>query len=97
MALTNTQYDYIMRGYELRQRTRRLLIEERQQKLYDKSPPLRSADQQSSSVAGRRGKLFLDGDTDAATPKGRDCAAKPRKSLPDTGLGLSCRLFNPPL
>ncbi|GHU41160.1 DNA replication protein DnaC [Clostridia bacterium] len=65
MALTNTQYDSIMRSYEKRQRTRRILIEKRQQELYDKSSPFRETEVQMSSVALSFGRLFLEGDTTA--------------------------------
>ncbi len=65
MALTNSQYDQIMRTYEARQRDARLRLEKRKQTIYAKVPAIRELDEQIATVSVQQARLLLDGDTHA--------------------------------
>lgn len=62
MALTNAQYEEIMRGYQQRQLENRRLTEERQQEIYQKFPKLKEINDciASYSVEATRKKLSDD-------------------------------------
>ncbi len=65
MALTNSQYDRIMRDYEEKQRRSRLQLEEKKAEIYRKIPSLHALEETIASVSVRQARLMLDGDTHA--------------------------------
>ena len=67
MALTNAQYDEIMRGYEQRQTENRHRLELRTKEIYEKEPRLTLLDDEISSTSVSSARLLLSGDE--ADPK----------------------------
>ena len=65
MALTNAQYDEIMRDYDRRQLSNRRLLDERKSEVYRKIPRLQEIDASVASSSVRRARLLLDGDADS--------------------------------
>lgn len=49
MALSNSQYNAVMRGYEERQRLQRRAMEARTQEIYQKIPQIQELDRQIST------------------------------------------------
>lgn len=62
MALSNAQYDEIMRGYQNRQLRNRHLTQERLDKIYAKVPQLKSINEQIASVSVEAARKKLDDD-----------------------------------
>ena len=62
MALTNAQYDEIMRGYEQRQTENRHRLELRTKEIYEKEPRLTLLDDEISSTSVSSARLLLSGD-----------------------------------
>ena len=65
MALSNSQYNAVMRGYEERQRLQRRAMEARTQEVYKKIPQIQELDRQISSRAADCARRVLGGDTKA--------------------------------
>ena len=65
MALTNSQYDQIMRGYEEKQRISRLRLDEKKSEIYAKVPAIRALDDEIATFSIRQARLLLDGDSHA--------------------------------
>ncbi len=65
MALTNSQYDQIMRGYEEKQRKARLARLEKLEKAYQAAPALRGIDGEIAEACVNQARLLLDGDAGA--------------------------------
>ena len=65
MALSNSQYDEIMRDYDRRQLNNRHLLEERKKEVYDRIPRIQQIDASVASAAVQKAKLLLDGDHNA--------------------------------
>lgn len=65
MALTNSQYDQIMRSYEEKQRLSRLRLEQKKNEIYAKVPAIRTLDDRIAECSIRHARLLLDGDTHA--------------------------------
>lgn len=65
MALTNTQYNSIMREYEERQRKNRRLLEARTDQVYRQVEGYRNLCNQAASLSVSQGKKLLEGDRDA--------------------------------
>lgn len=65
MALTNAQYDQIMRTYELRQFDNERRLRERYQDVYRRSPKLKEIDEQIAALSVSKAKLLLEGDDSA--------------------------------
>jgi DNA replication protein DnaC len=65
MALTNSQYDTIMRTYEEKQRAARLRQEKLREQIYREIPALEAMDEQIASFSVRQARLLLDGDNGA--------------------------------
>lgn len=65
MALTNSQYDMIMRGYENRQTQNRHLLEERTQEIYTKVEGYRALSESIATLSVSQGKKLLEGDEHA--------------------------------
>ena len=83
MALTNAQYDEIMRGYDRRQLENRRAADMRRRLVYEKLPRLQEIDGDVASCSVQRAKLLLDGDAAAAAAAKERLSAlgKERKSL----------------
>lgn len=65
MALTNSQYDQIMRTYEQKQRRARLALEEEKSALYAALPSLKALDDSIASFSVKQARLLLEGDSGA--------------------------------
>ena len=67
MALTNSQYDMILREYEAKQNRNRHLLEERTAYVYEHVEGYREIEESISSVSVEQGKKLLAGDDTALT------------------------------
>ena len=65
MALSNAQYDEIMRGYQERQLANRHLTLKRQESLYARIPSLKEIDDQIAAISVESARKMLDGDSSA--------------------------------
>lgn len=65
MALTNSQYDRIMRSYEEKQRAARYRLEERMNLIYQKLPAYEELDRQVAAISIEQGRRLLNGDAEA--------------------------------
>ncbi len=65
MALSNSQYDEIMRDYDRQQLEDRRILDERRKAVYARVPRLQEIDAAVASSAVRKARLLLDGDTSA--------------------------------
>ncbi|MBQ8625047.1 MAG: ATP-binding protein [Agathobacter sp.] len=65
MALSNAQYDEIMREYQERQLRNRHITQKRQEEAYAKSPELKSIDDKMAEISVESARKMLDGDTQA--------------------------------
>lgn len=65
MALTNTQYDELMRSYDEKQLRHQRLLSKRRKKLYEDVPRIREIDAQIAHLSVSRGKQLLNGDDSA--------------------------------
>lgn len=65
MALSNSQYQTIMRRYEKRQLYNRHLLEQRAEEVYAKIPSYQDIEEKISSVSVSQGKKLLNGDNNA--------------------------------
>lgn len=65
MALSNTQYESIIKGYEQTRERNRHLMEERREKVYNLLPEYRELELSVSSISVSHARLMLDGDENA--------------------------------
>ena len=65
MALTNAQYDEIMRGYDKRQLQNKYIHDKRIEEAYRKAPRLREIDSEIASASVRQAYRLMDGDENA--------------------------------
>ena len=65
MALTNQQFESIMRGYELTQNRNRRLLEERENEIYRTIPEYQKLVESTGSLAKACAKKLIDGDEQA--------------------------------
>ena len=65
MALTNAQYDEIMRGYDKRQLQNKYIHDKRIEEAYRKAPRLREIDSEIASASVRQAYRLMDGDDNA--------------------------------
>ena len=65
MALSNAQYDEIMREYDKRQLHNKALAKQRAEELYQKQPRIKEIDHSIASVSVMQAKKHLEGDTSA--------------------------------
>jgi DNA replication protein DnaC len=65
MALTNAQYDEIMRGYEERQIRNRHLTQDRQESAYARIPALKDIDNKIAEISVKSARKMLDGNSSA--------------------------------
>lgn len=75
MALTNAQYDEIMRGYEKRQLANRHAADRRREQAYRQLPRLQEIDREVAARSVQRAKLLLDGDSGALSSLREELAA----------------------
>ena len=89
MALTNSQYDTIIKGFEAKQNRNRKLLEERTAYVYSHVAGYQELDETVSSVSVAQGRRLLEGDENAlVTLKQtiRELSDKKRKLLLKSGL-----------
>lgn len=67
MALSNTQYNILMRRYESKQLENQRIVADRMQKAYQALPRLLEIDNEISSLSITQAKKLIDGDEDALT------------------------------
>ena len=67
MALSNSQYDEIMRDYDRQQLEDRRILDERRKSVYARVPRLQEIDAAVASSSVRKARLLLDGDPSAIT------------------------------
>ncbi len=67
MALSNQQYESIMRGYEQTRDDNRHILEKRREEVYNRIPEYRQLELEVSSVSIAKAKCLLDGDESALT------------------------------
>ncbi|MBD5465699.1 MAG: ATP-binding protein [Lachnospiraceae bacterium] len=68
MALTNAQYDSIMRNYEKTQSRNTYLLDKRFKEIHEKIPKYQEIEHAISSLCIERGKQLLNGDSHATIP-----------------------------
>ena len=74
MALSNAQYDEIMRGYQSRQLLNRRIEKEREEEVYEKIPALKTIDDRIAEISVESARKMLDGDSHAFTRLKADLA-----------------------
>lgn len=65
MALSNSQYDEIMRDYDRQQLENRRILNERRESVYKRIPRIQEIDSAVASNSVRKARLLLDGDSSA--------------------------------
>ena len=88
MALTNSQYDQIMRIYEQRQIDNEHRLREHYREAYARIPSLKEVDQSISSLGMDKARRLLEGDLDALASLKQELArltAKKQRLLTDAG------------
>lgn len=73
MALSNLQYESIIRGYERTRDLNRRILEERRNFVYKELPDFRTLDDSIGSLALERIHALLEGDTDSASDFRSSC------------------------
>lgn len=68
MALTETQYQRILRGYQQTQDRNRHLLEQRREQVYDRIPEYRELELRRSQLASERLQALLNGETVSGSP-----------------------------
>ncbi len=83
MSLTNSQYDEIMRGYEVRQLANKHKLEERISEVYEIEPRLKTIDDSISTCSVAAAGKLIDGDASALVALRQDIVRfqKERKHL----------------
>ena len=75
MALSNEQYDTIMREYSRRQADTRLTMADRRQTIYDRIPRIQKIDEETAALSVSSARRLLDGD-DAALSRLKEQLAR---------------------
>lgn len=96
MSLTNSQYDSIMHEYDVRQRNRALLIEERKKEIYEVIPEYREIDNLIASTSVKAGLASLAGTGDLSSLKDTIEDLHVKKNLLLTERGYSVNYLDPP-
>ena len=81
MALTNSQYDQIMRGYEARQRRARKKFEEKKEQIYRQIPELQALDEALATNSIQQAKLQVLGKYEEANALKRETDEIPKKKM----------------
>ena len=88
MALTNSQYETIMRGYERRRNANRALLASRQEKIYSGIPGYEELADSVSSLSAATARMVLSGDDSALSrlhDSLTDISRKQKEMLRDAG------------
>ena len=88
MALSNSQYDLLMRGYEQLRQDDESLLRRRRQEVYSKIPAMRDVETAISSVGVTQARKLLDGDSralDTARTELADLFAHKKELLASAG------------
>ncbi len=88
MALTNSQYESIMRGYERRRDISRSLVASRQEEIYREIPGYRQLEDSVSSVSVNAARMVLSGNDEALLKLHEsldDISAQKKRLLRDAG------------
>ena len=97
MALSNTQYDEIIRQYNAKQIRNRHIVESRVEEVYSKNPRLQEIDDSISSCSVEKAKQLLDGDAKALSElKEQIASLKEEKTALLLSLGYDEHYFIPP-
>ena len=81
MALTNSQYDQIMRGYEARQRKARKKFEEKKEQIFRQIPELQALDEALATNSIQQAKLQVLGKYEEANALKRETDEIPKKKM----------------
>lgn len=88
MALTNAQYDFIMRNYEKKQSKNAYLLNKRYKEILEKIPEYQEIDHAISSLCMEKGRQLLNGDSQATASLHEQVAslsAQKKRLLMDAG------------
>lgn len=97
MALTNTQYDEIMRSYQERQRQRQHLIAARRQEVGRKDPSIGQMEGEIARLSVSKARRLLSGDENALAEMKQEIAdLSARREQLLLSLGYPADYFNPP-
>lgn len=67
MAISNSQYDAIMRGFEEKRNRNKHILDEHKSEVYDLIPEYKQLDSEIGSVCVEQGRKLIAGDTEALT------------------------------
>lgn len=96
MALSNAQYDEIMRGYQSRQLRNKDINIQRQLWGYEKEPALKEIDDTIATLSVASARKMLDGDTNALSElKNKLSELRAQKASLIKGLGVEPDYFQP--
>ena len=96
MAISNAQYDEIMRGYQTRQLHNQRLTKERLEKAYTQEPALKEIDETIASISIQSARKMLEGDSNALQElKKKLQELRKKKSFLIQKMGLSQDYFLP--
>ena len=73
MALSNSQYDSIMRIYNQAQLRQKHELDKRREEIYEKIPAVKELNEEIASSAVKSARQLLAGDDRAAKAEGKDC------------------------
>lgn len=97
MALTNTQYDEIMRSYQERQLQRQHLISARRKEVAEKNPALDQIEGEIAHLSVEKARRLLDGNENALAGMKEEIAAlSARRETLLLSLGYPADYFDPP-
>ena len=101
MALTNSQYDTIMRIYEQKRLRTHDLLTRRYSEIYEKLPRIHEIDNEISHLGVANARALIDGNTDAPSSmrsplKRRRCFLLPATLLTIWSLTMSVRTARTP-
>ena len=97
MALTNTQYDEIMRSYQERQLARQHLIAARRQEVAARDPSLNDIEGEIAHLSVQKARRLLAGDENALSGLKEEIAAlSARRTALLLSLGYPADYFDPP-
>ena len=96
MAISNAQYDEIMRGYQARQLRNKDIQSARLLWGYEKEPALKEIDETIASLSVESARKMLDGDTNALNELKQQLALlRQKKAVLIQSLGVAPDYFNP--
>lgn len=97
MALTNTQYDKVMRSYQERQLKRQHLIAARRQEVSEKDPSLNAIEGEIAHLSVEKARRLLSGEENALTGLKEEIAAlSAKREALLLSLGYPADYFHPP-